>query len=96
MLTRLLALAALIAAITFPGLLQAQSPDEYRIDAISIDRLIRENYAYLDRFTSGEPPTSALLQAEAEAVHDSSTLLRYAERRLALLADPHVITGRSF
>jgi len=93
---RLAALAATLVATTFTGAANAQSTEDYRRDALSIDRLIAENYAYLDRFPAGRAPNSPRLQAEAEAVHDSSTLLRYAERRLALLSDPHVITGSSF
>jgi carboxyl-terminal processing protease len=70
--------------------------EDYRNDARSIDGLIAANYAYLDRFPSGQAPMTERLRAEADAVHDSATLLRYAERRLALLADAHVITGSSF
>lgn len=91
---------AAVATLVLPGLAFAQSdapsPEDYRNDARSIDALIAANYAYLDRFPSGQAPTIERLQAEADAVHDSSTLLRHAERRLALLADAHVITGSSF
>lgn len=89
-----------IAALVLPGVALAQSgapsPQEYRDDARSIDALIAANYAYLDRFASNASPNTDRLRAEAEAVHDGSTLLYYAERRLALLADAHVITGSSF
>ena len=89
-----LALASGAALAQQPG--PSLSADDYRRDALSIDPLIAANYAYLDRFPNGRAPTTPRLQAEAEAVHDAATLLLYAERRLALLADPHAITGRSF
>ncbi|MCV0414748.1 MAG: peptidase S41 [Brevundimonas sp.] len=89
-----LALASGAALAQQPG--PSLSAEDYRRDALSIDPLIAANYAYLDRFPNGRAPTTPRLQAEAEAVHDAATLLLYAERRLALLADPHAITGRSF
>lgn len=96
----LASLAAASAALVLagPGFAQSNvpSPEEYRDDARSIDTLIAANYAYLDRFISDQAPSNDRLRAEAEAVHDAPTLLRYAERRLALLADAHVITGSSF
>jgi hypothetical protein len=73
----------------------AQTAEDYRNDALSVDRLIEENYAYLDRFPLGAAPSSDQLRSEAEAVHDARSLVRYAERRLSTLADPHAITGRS-
>lgn len=75
---------------------RAQTPEQFRTDAVSIERLIVENYAYSDRFPQGTTPTSEKLEAEALAVTDSASLLRYAERRLAALADHHTITGSSF
>lgn len=69
---------------------------DYREDALSIQPLIDAQYAYLDRFPGGVMPMSSQLQAEAEAVSDSRSLLRYAEHALAALADHHAITGRSF
>jgi C-terminal processing protease CtpA/Prc len=41
-------------------------------------------------------PMSAALRAEAGAVSDRRSLLRYAEHALAALADHHAITGGSF
>ena len=84
------------AAAQMTGPTTGPTAEDYRNDARSIDGLIAENYAYLDRFPSGQAPMTERLRAEADAVHDSATLLRYAERRLALLADAHVITGSSF
>ncbi len=89
-----LVLAAAILADSSSAL--AQTAEDFKADALSIDRLIEDNYAYLDRFPSGTAPSSPRLRAEAEAVHDSRSLTRYAERRLAAMADPHAITSRSF
>lgn len=88
------ALAASLLSVPVAAL--AQSAEQYRDDALSIDRLIDENYAYLDRFADGKAPAGALMQAEAEAVTDARSLLHYAERRLSTLADHHAITGSSF
>jgi hypothetical protein len=41
-------------------------------------------------------PMSPVLRAEAEAVNDRRSLLRYAEHAVAALADHHAITGGSF
>lgn len=92
-----LACTALAASLlSVPVATLAQSAEQYRDDALSIDRLIDENYAYLDRFSDGKAPAGAKMQAEAEAVTDARSLLRYAERRLFTLADHHAITGSSF
>ncbi len=92
----LVALAALGLPLAALAQTTAPTAEDYRNDARSIEALIAANYAYLDRFPSGQAPMTEPLRAEAEAVHDRSTLLRYAERRLALLADAHVVTGSSF
>jgi C-terminal processing protease CtpA/Prc len=78
--------------------LRAQEPSaaDFRADALSIERLIAENYAYPERFGGGGVPSSALLAAEAARVGDRRALLRYAERFLLALADHHAITGASF
>ena len=99
LLKRLAPLVALTAfGLPLAALAQTSAPtaEDYRNDARSIEALIAADYAYLDRFPSGQAPMTERLRAEADAVHDSATLLRYAERRLALLADAHVITGSSF
>ncbi|WP_297800602.1 PDZ domain-containing protein [uncultured Brevundimonas sp.] len=94
---RFLVCTAFAASLVFiPAAVLAQSVEQFRDDALSIDRLIDENYAYLDRFTGGKAPSSERLSSEAARVTDGGTLLRYAERRLASLADHHAITGSSF
>jgi hypothetical protein len=86
-------------ACALPGAVAAQEaePDAaaYRQDALSIEPLINSQYAYLDRFPGGVMPMSPALRAEAEAVSDKRSLLRYAEHAVAALADHHAITGGS-
>lgn len=89
----LLLLLLLIAA---PAPAQQPSAADYRADALSIERLIAENYAYPERFPGGTIPSSPLLRAEAARVSDQPSLLRYAEHALLALADHHAITGASF
>ncbi len=71
------------------------SPSDYAADARSIEGVVNDNYAYLDRFPDGRMPMTAKLRAEAEAVADARQLVRYSERALMLLADHHAITGAS-
>lgn len=93
-------LLILAALLPFAGSARAQTPDlppeAWREDARSIEGLINDQYAYLDRFPDGVMPMSDTLRAEADAVHDRSSLLRYAEHALTALADHHAITGASF
>lgn len=70
--------------------------DRYAEAAEQLDATIAENYAYLDELPDGALPKSDVLTAERVAVHDDRTLLVYAEKRLASLADHHAITGSSF
>lgn len=89
---------SIVFALLSPLLLGAADtppkPD-YAADARSIERLINEDYAYLDRFEGGRMPMSDKLRAEADAVDSREDLIRYAERALATLADHHAITGSS-
>ena len=75
---------------------RAQEAADYKADALSIETLINSRYAYLDRFPDGVFVLSPELRAEADAVFNQATLLRYAEHVLMALADPHAITGASF
>src|SRR5688500_15435133 len=84
---------ALLAPLLI-GAGESPTPD-YAADARSIERLVNEDYAYLDRFEGGRMPMSDKLRAEAEAVDSQEQLVRYAERALAALADHHAITGSS-
>lgn len=98
-LIRLAVLASLIAALPPAATAQtgpAPDADAFRADALAIEPLINARYAYLDRFPGGVMPMSAPLRAEAEAVSDNRSLLRYAEHALTALADHHAITGASF
>lgn len=73
-----------------------QAPIDYAGDARALDRIIVENYAYVDHWPGGVLPDSPVLAAERAAVHDRDSLLHYAEDRIASLADHHAITGSSF
>ena len=77
-------------------LIGAVAPPDYAADAMALDRLIVDNYAYLDRLPGDVLPDSAALAAERTAVHDRASLLHHAEDRLATLADHHASTGSSF
>lgn len=93
-------LLLLTALLPFAGSVHAQTPaltpEAYRADAESIEGLINSQYAYLHRFPGGVMPMSDTLRTEAAAVHDSASLLAYAEHALTALADHHAITGSSF
>jgi hypothetical protein len=93
-------LLILAALLPFAGAVRAQTPEmapeAYRQDALSIEGLVNANYGYLDRFPGGVMPMSDALRAEAAAVHDRDSLLRYAEHAVTALADHHAITGSSF
>ena len=88
-------LAALALALAAPLLLGAGESPDYAADARAIERLVNEDYAYLDRFEGGRMPLSDKLRAEAEQVDTQPELVRYAERALTALADHHAITGAS-
>jgi carboxyl-terminal processing protease len=89
-------LAAVLLAPLLVGAADTPSGSDYAADARSIERLVNDNYAYLDRFEGGRMPMSDKFRAEAEAVDSREALIRYAERALAALADHHAITGSSF
>lgn len=97
---RILLPLLLAFACLFPGAAGAQpaepTPEAFRADALSIEALVNSQYAYLDRFPDGAVPMSPVLRAEAEAVNDRRSLLRYAEHAVTALADHHAITGGSF
>lgn len=90
-------IATLALVLIAPLLISADEPaaPDFAADARSIERLINEDYAYLDRFKGGRMPLSDKLRAEAETVDTREELIRYAERALMALADHHAITGSS-
>ena len=90
---RLLALALFSPLVLGAG--DTPPTPDYAADARSIERLVNEDYAYLERFEGGHMPLSDKLRAEAEAVDSREELIRYAERALTTLADHHAITGAS-
>ena len=91
---RTVAFALVLLAPLLIGAGAAPAPD-YAADARSIERLVNEDYAYLERFENGRMPLSDKLRAEAGQVDTQEELVRYAERALTALADHHAITGSS-
>ncbi len=92
---------ASLAAAPLTAVAQAPTPapasaEAYREDTLALPALIEAKYAYLERLPDGRFPMSSELTAQAEAVHDAASLLRYAESALTVLADHHAITGSSF
>lgn len=85
-----------LCILLFGSVGHAAESEGFREDARSIEKLVNDHYAYLDRFPDGRMPMSAKLRAEAEQVRDKRSLLRFAERALLTLADHHAITGSSF
>jgi C-terminal processing protease CtpA/Prc len=86
----LLALGAALCLGAAPG------PNKYADAARELDAAIAQNYAYLDQLPGGDIPQSDVLTRERLAVNDPRTLLAYAEKRIASLADHHAITGSAF
>lgn len=74
----------------------AEANEKYAQAARDLDALIAKKYAYLDALPSENVSLSDVLKREQLAVHDDQTLLAYAERRIASLADHHAITASSF
>ena len=96
--TRLAALSGALALLVATAATAQQpnlTPADYRDDALSLEPLVNDRYAYLDRL-GGKFALTPALQHEAEAVHDDKSLLTFLERGVALLADHHAITGSSF
>lgn len=92
----LFALCCVVHPVRAESLQSEATPDDFRQDALAIEHLINVQYAYLDRFPDELMPVSPILRDEAETVTDSRSLLRYAERAVAVLADHHAITEGSF
>ncbi|RKF22513.1 peptidase S41 [Altericroceibacterium spongiae] len=74
----------------------AAEENRYAIAARALDDTIRTEYAYPDKLPGGVLPQSPELSRQRLAVHDRTSLLHYAENRMASLADHHAITGSSF
>jgi hypothetical protein len=95
----LLALAAAILVVparSAPAAAPAPDSGGFRADALAIETIVDAQYAYLERFPGARMPMTDRLRAEAAAVRDRDSLLRYAERAMLMLADHHAITGSSF
>ena len=88
-----LALAAALLIAAAPPDATPADPAAFRADAESFEPLVNQRYAYLDRFPGARFTLTPALAAEAAAVHDHDSLLRFLERGIALLVDHHAITG---
>jgi C-terminal processing protease CtpA/Prc len=86
-------LIALSAALCLGA---APAPNEFADAASELDTALARNYAYLDKLPGSQIPQSDVLTSERLAVDDARSLLTYAERRIASLADHHATTGSSF
>lgn len=77
------------------GCAAAAETSTVRDDALSLELLVNQKYAYLERLPGGGFVLTPKLREEAEAVDSTRALVRFAERALLLLADHHAITGAS-
>ena len=87
---------SLLAASIWWALNAASSPSENLSAARELDATIERFYAYPEKLPGGTLPRSIRLDTARAAVSDQKSLLRYAEDRVASLADHHAITGSSF
>lgn len=74
--------------------LAAEAP-AVREDALALEALVNEKYAYLERLPNGRFELTQTLRSEAAGVDTPRELVGFSERALALLADHHAITGAS-
>jgi len=88
-------LILLLLALT-STVVRATNPEDFRSDALSVETLINDNYAYLERLPNGHYQLTERLRTEAGTVNDQRSLLAFLERAMMLLADHHAITGKSF
>lgn len=87
----------ILMVLAFTGTMaSAANPEDFRSDALSVETLINDNYAYLERLPNSHYQLTERLRAEANEVSDQRSLLAFLERAVMLLADHHAITGRSF
>lgn len=77
------------------GSATAAEPTTVRDDALSLELLLNQKYAYLEGLPGGRFVLTPKLREEAEAVDSPRALVRFAERALTLLADHHAITAAS-
>ena len=85
-------LALLIAAGAQPVSAQEEPRDHAR-NALAIEALVNQHYAYLDRLPGERFTLTPTLRDEAAGVDSERALIRFAEHALHLLADHHAITG---
>lgn len=85
-------LSLLLAAGAAPS---APEPARLRSDAVALEQLVNENYAYLERLPQKRFTVTPKLRSELQSIATPRELVRYSERALMLLADHHAITGAS-
>lgn len=85
-------LSLLLAAGAAPS---APEPARLRSDAVALEQLVNENYAYLERLPQKRFSVTPKLRSELQSIATPRELVRYSERALMLLADHHAITGAS-
>ena len=74
----------------------ATNAPDYPAAARALEKQIEQSYAYREKLPGGMLPSSVRLDAKRAAVRDGDSLLRYAEDRIASLADHHATTSSSF
>jgi hypothetical protein len=77
------------------GAAVAAEPAGLREDALELEALVNQKYAYLERLPNGRFEVTDKLRAEAAAVDTPPELVRYAERALALLIRAGAQSGRA-
>lgn len=85
----------ILALLPCGSLAVAAEPAQLRGDAIALEKIVNDKYAYLERLPGDRFQLTETLRAEAAEVTSARELVRYSERALALLADHHAITGSS-
>jgi hypothetical protein len=90
------ALGLAAVAVAWSAAVAEPLTKDYAADAIALDKIVVENYAYPEYWPGGTLPDSPELARERASVTDRDSLLHYAEDRIASLADHHAITGSSF
>ena len=94
MIRSLIAAALALLAVPVAQSVSAQAEvRDYARDALVIEGLVNDHYAYLDRLPGERFALTPRLRDEAAKVDSERVLIRFAERALHLLADHHAITG---
>ena len=87
------ALSALLIAAGAQPVSAQEEPRNHAREALAIEALVNQHYAYLDRLPGERFTLTPTLRDEAAGVDSERALIRFAEHALHLLADHHAITG---